>query len=56
MQVAGWAVAWILAMIVGFSAGSVNGRSVEREQIANDCRQTGGFSYKRTGFSCSVIR
>lgn len=55
-QIAGWAVALLLALIVGFAAGSANGRNVEREMIANDCRQSGGFSYKRTGFKCEVKR
>lgn len=55
-QIAGWAVALLLALIVGFAAGSANGRNVEREMIANDCRQSGGFAYKRTGFACEVKR
>lgn len=54
MQIAGWIVAVALALIVGVSAGSTHGRSVERELIANDCRQSGGFAYKRTGFDCGV--
>lgn len=55
-QIAGWAVALVLALIVGFAAGSTHGRNAEREMVANDCRQSGGFAYKRTGFICEVKR
>ena len=56
MQIAGWIVALVLAILVGFAAGNTHGRDAEREMIANDCRQSGGFAYKRTGFVCEVKR
>lgn len=56
MQIAGWVVASVLALMVGFSGGVAMGKDAERKFIANDCRQAGAFSYKRTGFKCEVMR
>jgi hypothetical protein len=56
MQVARWIVAVIFALLVGFSGGVAMGKDVERKTIANDCRQSGGFAYKRTGFTCEIKR
>lgn len=56
MQAAGWILAIALSAALGYSAGTINGKAVERGVIANDCRQSGGFTNKRTGFKCEVIR
>lgn len=56
MQIAGWIVAAVLALIVGFSGGVSIGRDSERKFIANDCRHAGAFAHKRTGFKCEVMR
>lgn len=45
------AVVSILVMV-----GSDIGASSERAKIANDCRATGAFTVKRTGFKCEVMR
>jgi len=54
MQYLGWCVALVLAFIVGFACGNINGKTTERASIANECRQAGAFVYKRTGFECGV--
>lgn len=54
MQIAGWIVAVALALIVGFAGGVANGKDSERSAVANECRQAGVFTNKRTGFVCSV--
>lgn len=56
MQFAGWIVAAVFALLVGFAAGTAVGKESERDIIANDCRKSGGFAYKRTGFTCEVKR
>ena len=55
MQIAGWIVAVIFALMVGFSGGVSMGKDAERKFIANDCRQAGAFAHKRTGFKCEVM-
>ena len=54
-----WA-AWIIAipfcMMVGAVTGSVTARESTRAEIANECRQAGAFTNKRTGFKCEVIK
>ena len=54
MQVAGWIVAVALALVVGFAGGVSTGKDSERSAVANECRQGGAFTNKRTGFQCSV--
>lgn len=54
MQIAGWIVAVALALIVGFTGGVSTGKASERSSVANECRQAGAFTNKRTGFVCSV--
>lgn len=56
MQIAGWIVAAVLALMVGFSGGVSMGRDAERKFIANDCRHAGAFAHKRTGFKCEAMR
>ena len=56
MQIAGWIVAVALALMVGYSCGVSMGMDAERKFIANDCRQSGAFAHKRTGFKCEVMR
>lgn len=56
MQAAGWILAIALSAALGYSAGTINGKSVERGVIANDCRQSGGFTHNRTGFACEVVK
>ena len=56
MQIAGWIVAAVLALVVGFAGGVSTGKVSERSAVANECRQAGSFVYKRTGFECGVKR
>lgn len=44
------ASAW--AATVGHSSGVQDGRS----EVANECRNAGAFTVKRTGFNCEVIK
>lgn len=52
-----WA-AWIIAipfcLTVGAVAGAVTAKESTRMEIANECRQAGAFTVKRTGFECGV--
>lgn len=45
-----------LALFVGAAAGYGAGSRDTRATIANECRQAGYFTHKRTGFKCDVIR
>ena len=49
-------VAVALALIVGFTGGVATGKDSERAAVANECRNAGVFTNKRTGFSCQVIK
>lgn len=56
------AAPWLAAsLIVSICAillmvGSDIGAGNERQRIANDCRASGAFTVKRTGFACEVKR
>lgn len=56
MQIAGWIVAVAMALVVGFAGGVSTGKDSERSAVANECRQVGVFTNKRTGFECEVKR
>lgn len=56
MQAAGLILAIALSAALGYSAGTINGKAVERGAIANECRTSGRFTVKRIGFMCEVIR
>lgn len=46
MALTGWAAT------AGHAVGVRDGRA----EVANECRQSGGFAVKRTGFACEVKR
>lgn len=54
MQIAGWIVAVALTLVVGFAGGVSSGKDSERSAVANECRQAGAFTSKRTAFDCGV--
>lgn len=56
MQLAGWMLAVLCVAALGYSAGTMNGRDIERGIIGNECRTSGGFTVKRTGFKCEVVK
>lgn len=41
-----------LALIAGMFVGKEVGESIGRQDIADDCRYGGSFTYKQTGFEC----
>ena len=41
-----------LALLVGMVVGKEVGESIGRQDIADDCRYGGSFTYKQTGFEC----
>lgn len=41
-----------ILLMVGSDIGAGN----ERQRVANDCRASGAFTVKRTGFECGVKR
>ena len=41
-----------LALIVGMFVGKEVGESIGRQDIADDCRYGGSFTYRQTGFEC----
>lgn len=52
-------LAVMLALAIGailIMVGSDIGAGNERQKIANDCRASGSFAVKRTGFTCEVKR
>ena len=46
------AAAVALALIAGMFVGKEVGESIVRQDIADDCRYGGSFTYKQTGFEC----
>jgi hypothetical protein len=46
----------VLLGVAGFLGGHMLGQASERSVIANECRYSGHFSNKRTGFVCGVIK
>lgn len=46
------AVSVALALIAGMFVGKEVGESIGRQDIADDCRYGGSFTYKKTGFEC----
>jgi hypothetical protein len=51
---AGWIAGIALALVVGVNIGQATGRHNAIEEIANECRQAGAFTSKRTAFDCEV--
>lgn len=51
-----WIIAIPFALMVGAVAGAVTAKEGTRADIANECRQAGAFTNKRTGFRCEVIK
>lgn len=51
----GWAAGAALAMLLGLIVGSNIGAKSERETIAAECKATGSFTLRRTGFKCEKI-
>jgi hypothetical protein len=53
-------IAWMLAVVIGMMGGVVvghgSGAHAERKAIANECKQAGAFTVKRTAFRCEVIK
>lgn len=52
-----WIVAVLVLVIAAWAAtvGHVAGVQAGRAEVANECRQAGAFTVKRTGFLCEVI-
>ena len=46
------AVSVALALIACMFVGKEVGESIGRQDIADDCRYGGSFTYKKTGFEC----
>ena len=46
------AAAVALALIAGMFVGKEVGESIGRQDIADDCRYGGSFTYKQTWFEC----
>ena len=46
------AAAVALSLIAGVFSGKEGGESIGRQDIADDCRYGGSFTYKQTGFEC----
>lgn len=53
---AAWIVGLALALLLGMVIGQGLATESTRSQIANECRKSGAFTVKRTGFSCTVIK
>lgn len=53
---AGWIAGIALALAVGLSTGIAAGDARAREEIAADCRYSGGFALRRTGFICFPVK
>lgn len=52
---AAWIVGIALAALLGMVVGQGLATESTRAQIANECRKSGAFTVKRTGFYCGVI-
>ncbi len=55
-SIAPWlAIGLVFAVgVIVFEAGVRHGGYIERSIIANECRQAGAFTSKRTAFDCEV--
>ena len=53
---AAWIVGIALAVLLGMVVGQGMATESTRAQIANDCRKSGAFTVKQTGFSCTAIK
>lgn len=53
-----WVAAVLVLVMAAWAAtvGHVSGVQAGRSEVANECRQAGAFTVKRTGFECGVIR
>jgi hypothetical protein len=51
-----WIVAALFFVAAGWAAtvGHVSGVQAGRSEVANECRQAGAFTVKRTAFNCVV--
>lgn len=53
---AAWIVGIALAVLLGMVVGQGLATESTRSQIANECRKSGAFTVKRTGFQCAPIK
>ncbi|UNY40233.1 hypothetical protein KLEP174_gp31 [Pseudomonas phage vB_PcuM_ KLEP17-4] len=53
---AAWIVGIALATLLGMVIGQGLATESTRASVANECRQAGAFTVKRTGFQCAPIK
>jgi hypothetical protein len=53
-----WIVGVLFLVVAGWSAtvAHVAGVQAGRSDVANECRQAGAFTVKRTAFKCGVMK
>jgi hypothetical protein len=53
---AAWIVGLALALLLGMVIGQGLATESTRANVANECRKSGAFTVKQTGFSCTAIK